>query len=315
MIVIRGLDALRYPYPGPVATIGNFDGVHRGHQKIFSRVAERAGALRGTPMAVTFEPHPVQVISPEKGIRILTPFHEKIRLMELFGITVAICVDFSPEFARMRPDDFIREVIVDRIRAREVIVGHNYAFGKEKQGTTDLLRRRGKRFGFVLRVVRHVRISGEIVSSSRVRRLLGRGRVCEASWLLGRPYMIEGTVIRGAGRGKDLLNIPTANIAPQSVLLPKEGVYAVKVACRGRLWEGVANLGRNPTFGGSSLSCEIHILDFSDDVVGEDIKVSFIDRLRDERTFPDVSSLKAGIEGDIRRAQGILKSGRYLRVV
>ncbi|HET6515871.1 MAG TPA: bifunctional riboflavin kinase/FAD synthetase [Thermodesulfovibrionales bacterium] len=315
MIVIQGLEALQERYPSVVLTIGNFDGVHKGHQKIFKTVVDKARALNGTAMAMTFDPHPVRVLFPERGLRILTPFAEKSRLMELYRIDVLLRIPFTREFSKTGPDDFIKKVIVEKIGAREVIVGHNYAFGKGKKGTTDLLRRRGKKYGIAVKVVRSARLFGDSVSSSRVRSLLSRGRVCEASWLLGRPYAIEGAVVRGAGRGGRLLNVPTANISTRNELIPREGVYAVKISLGGRLLDGVANIGKNPTFGEAPPSYEIHILDFSEPILGRDIRVNFIDRLRDERTFADVSGLREQIMSDIERARRILSTKKYPRVL
>ncbi|HAM53395.1 MAG TPA: riboflavin biosynthesis protein RibF [Nitrospiraceae bacterium] len=315
MVVIRGLESLKKKYRDVVLTIGNFDGVHRGHQKIFRNVVERARALNGTAMAITFDPHPAHVLAPERGSRMLTTFDAKARLLDFFGIDIVLCINFTKEFASTAPDDFIRDVIRDKIAAREVIVGHNYAFGKGKEGSTDLLRRRGKKYGFVVKVVRYARSFGHIVSSSRIRSLLNKGRVCEASRLLGRPYMIEGHVIKGAGRGGSLLNVPTANIATKNELIPKEGVYAVKVGYKGRILDGAANIGRNPTFGNAQISYEIHIFDFSEDIRSEDIRVYFIDRIRDEETFPDISTLKEAIMGDISRARDILKTKKYPKLI
>ena len=311
MIIVRGLENLKEKYRDVALTIGNFDGVHIGHQKILKKVTERARVMAGTAMAVTFDPHPAKVVTPEKGVRILTSFQEKVRLMELHGIEVILCIHFDKEFAGIRPDEFIRDVIVGRIGAREVIVGHNYSFGKGKKGTTGLLRSRSRKYGFIFRVIRSARLYGDVVSSSRIRSLLSRGRVCEASWLLGRPYMMEGTVVKGTGRGGRLLTIPTANISTLNELVPKEGVYAVKVELEGKILDGAANLGKNPTFGENRVSYEIHILDFSENILNKKLRVHFIDRIRDERAFPDVSMLREQIKRDIERAREILKTKKY----
>jgi len=315
MIIIRGLAALKERYKDVILTIGNFDGVHIGHQKIFRNVVERSKALRGTAMAITFEPHPMQVLSPEGVVGVLTPFDEKARLMEFYGIDVLLCINFDREFANMMPDDFIRDVIVERVTAREVIVGHNYAFGKGKNGTTELLRRRGKKYGFKVRVIRNARLLGDVVSSSRIRNLIGEGRVREASQLLGRPYMVEGRVIRGAGRGGRLLDVPTANIMTPEEIVPKEGVYAVKVGIEGAMLDGVANIGMNPTFGTGQMSYEVHIFDFSGDLLGRNLRIYFIDRLRDERVFPDIDSLRENIMSDIRLAKKVLLTGKYPKLI
>lgn len=311
MVIIKGLENLRERYRNVVLTIGNFDGVHIGHQKIFRSVVARAKAMGGTALAMTFDPHPLKVIAPERGVRILTPFPEKARLMEFYGIDVIVCIPFTREFANTTPEDFIRKVIVDAVGAREVIVGHSYAFGKGKKGSTGLLRRRSRKYGFTFRVVRYAKLYGEVVSSSRIRSLLARGRVCESSWLLGRPYMIEGKVIRGAGRGGKLLNIPTANIESPYELLPKEGVYAVKVRLGGRVFDGAANIGRNPTFGDQPMSYEIHLFDFSENILGKELRVYFVDRLRDEKTFADIKTLHDQIVRDIERAKDVLRTKRY----
>jgi riboflavin kinase/FMN adenylyltransferase len=315
LIILQGLENLKGSYQNVVLTIGNFDGVHRGHQKIFRNVVQRAKEIKGTPLAITFDPHPLKVVAPERGVRLLTPFPEKARLIELAGIEVLLCIHFDREFANTKPDDFIRDVIVKRIGAREVIVGHSYSFGKGKKGSTALLRRRSRKYGFTFRVIRNARLFGEKVSSSRIRSLLARGRVCESSWLLGRPHMIEGRVVSGAGRGGDLLGVPTANIMTSSELMPKEGVYAVKVELDRNMFDGVANIGRNPTFGQHPVSYEIHLLDFSADILGKKLRVSFIDRMRDEKTFPDFRLLREQILSDIGRAREILKTKKYPKVL
>lgn len=307
MKIIMGIENIDPSYRGVVLTMGNFDGAHIGHQKVFRAVAEHAKAIKGTAAAITFDPHPMRVIAPERGLKTLTFFDEKARLMGIFGIDLVVCIRFDSEFAKMEADDFIRDVIAGRIGAREVIVGHDYAFGRGKKGTTALLRRRGRKYGFRLRVIRNTILCGDVVSSSRIRNLLGRGRVCEAARFLGRPYMIEGTVVKGAGRGRRLLDAPTANIIIKNELVPKEGVYAVKARLGKNILDGVANIGRNPTFGDNPLTCETHIFGFSENILNRHIKIYFIDRIRDEKTFPDIESLRNSIVRDIRTAKSIFK--------
>jgi len=315
MVIINGIENLTEKYRHVVLTIGNFDGVHIGHQKIFANVRESAEAAGGTAMAVTFDPHPLKIITPERRVRILTPFAEKARLMEFFGIDVFLSLHFDREFANMTPDDFIRNVIVDRIGAKEVIVGHNYSFGRGKKGGTSLLRRKSRKYGFSFRVIRYARLYGEVASSSRIRSLIARGRVCESSWLLGRPYMIEGMVVKGAGRGGSMLGVPTANIETNNELVPKEGVYAVKACLKERVLDGVINIGRNPTFGEQSVSYEVHLFDVSENILGENLRVNFVDRIRDEKRFRDVKMLHDSIMRDIARAKEILSTKRYPRLI
>lgn len=301
-------------YPNPVVTIGNFDGVHIGHQKIFRSVVEKAREIGGTPIAITFNPHPVRVLAPERGLKIITTPEDKTRLIADMGIKVLICIPFDREFARTDPDDFIKEVLVGRLGVKYVIVGHSYSFGKGKKGTTALLRRRGSKYGFRVNVVRYAKVYDDVVSSSRVRSLVLRGRVCEASRMLGRAYHFEGAVVKGAGRGASLLHTPTANISTSNELVPKEGVYAVRVSFPGTpdsqrttpFYDGVANIGKNPTFGDVPMSYEVHIFNFNRDLVGEKIKVHFIDRIRDEKKFSGIPELEDQIHKDIEKTKLIL---------
>ncbi len=308
MEIIRGLEALNKSYPNTVLTIGNFDGVHLGHQKIILEVLKRSEEIKGTSMAVTFEPHPMKVLAPEREIRILTTLEEKAKLIEEMGVNVLLCINFNKEFANLLPDDFIEDVLVKKINAKEIIVGTNYAFGKNKKGTVELLRRRGEKYGFRVKAVRNVRIDGNIVSSSSIRSLLMKGAVYDTSTFLGRAYSIEGSVIKGKGRGKNLLNIPTANITTPVEIAPKEGVYAVRVGFNNSIYEGVANIGKNPTFGNTDVSYEVHLFNFSGNLLGEDIRIFFIDRLRGEKLFPDILSLEKQIRNDIERAREILST-------
>jgi riboflavin kinase/FMN adenylyltransferase len=310
MDVLNDIGEIKKKHRGAVVTIGNFDGMHTGHQKIFTAVSEEARKLGTKSMAVTFEPHPMKVLRPEKNMKTLTPPEEKARLMRHYGMDTVLFILFDRNFASTQADDFIRDVLVERLGAKMVIVGHDYTFGKGKKGTTELLRKRGEKFGFKVRVVRHATLEGNVVSSSRIRSLLGWGRVCEAAAYLGRPYTIEGTVIKGAGRGAKILDTPTANITTPNELVPKPGVYAVKAGLGGKVLDGVASLGTNPTFEGTKPSYEVHLLDWSGNLRGERLRIYFMERLRDSKKFPDADALHAQIEADISRARQILKKSK-----
>lgn len=338
MEIIKDLTApLRFK--NPVVTIGNFDGVHIGHQKIFKQVVDKAGEMNGTPIAITFNPHPVRVLAPERGLKMLNAIGDKRELIARMGIKVLICISFDREFAHTGPDDFIRKILVEKLGAQWVIVGHSYSFGKGKKGTTAMLRARGRKYGFKVNVVRYATVDDDVVSSSRIRSLVLRGRVCEASRMLGRAYHIEGTVIKGAGRGGPLLHTPTANISTPNELIPKEGVYAVRISFGERLeamgygqrtgyekgisplaycpsspacgvYDGVANIGKNPTFENNRMSYEVHIFDFSRNIVGERLRLHFIDRIRDEKKFSGIKELEESIHRDIEKAKDILSKRR-----
>jgi riboflavin kinase / FMN adenylyltransferase len=308
MQVIKGLDAFRGDYPNIVLTIGNYDGVHLGHQKILSKVTKKAEELQGTSMVMTFEPHPIKVLAPERNIKLLTTSEERARLLEAMGVDVVLLIPFNREFAGMPPDDFIRSILAEKLKVREIIVGANYAFGKNKKGTIELLKTRGREYGFHVKAVPDVLVNGNVVSSSSIRSHLLKGAVREVSSYLGRAYSIEGTVIKGKGRGKSILNVPTANITTPVEIAPKEGVYAVKVGYRGEIYDAVANIGKNPTFGDADVSYEVHLFDFSGDLLGKTLRVYFIDRIRNERTFPDAASLEKQIREDMELARNTLKT-------
>ena len=308
MDIIIGIEAFNRSYPNTVLTIGNYDGVHLGHQKILSMVLQKAQEIKGTSMVMTFDPHPVKVLAPERDIKLLTTSEEKAKLIKAMGIDVLLFINFNKEFANMLPDDFINTVLVEKFQVREIIVGTNYAFGRHKKGTIELLRRRGEKYGFEVKAVRQVMVHGNVVSSSAIRSLLLKGAVYEASKYLGRAYSIEGSVIKGKGRGQNLLNIPTANITTPVEIAPKEGVYAVKVGLKGKIYDGVANIGKNPTFGNQEVSYEVHLFNFSGNLLGQNLRVCFIDRIRGERTFPDVPSLVKQIRQDMESAREILNT-------
>lgn len=306
MEIIRGLEELRKSFPNTVITIGNFDGLHLGHQKIIQTVIRQADEIDGTSMVVTFDPHPMKVLAPEKEVKLLTTPRERERLIQTMGIQVLLCIIFNKEFSRLQPDEFIEDIIVKKINARKIIIGQNYAFGKSRKGTTDLLRKRGKKYGFTVSVVRHAKLNGEIVSSSKIRSCLSMGQVFEASNFLGRAYTIEGNVIKGVGRGEKLLHVPTANITTPNELIPREGVYAVKVGVRGSFFDGVANIGKKPTFSDSVPSYEVHLFNFTGDLLGESLRIHFVDWIRNQRSFPDALSLEKQIRIDIKQAEDVL---------
>lgn len=310
MDIVKGIERLRKKHKGAVLTIGNFDGVHLGHQKIISAVRKEAHRLGTRSLAITFEPHPVKVLRPERGLKLLTPPEEKARLLGHYGIDSVIFIGFSRQFASTPAEDFIQHVLVEKLGAKSVVVGHNYAFGRGKGGSTELLRRMGKKAGFSTRVVRHASMGGSVVSSSRVRSLLGWGRVQEAARNLGRPFMLEGTVVKGAGRGRKVLDTPTANLTTQYETVPRHGVYAVLVTIQGHTYKGVANIGTNPTFGGTETSYEVHVLNFEGDLMGCLMRVHFIKRIRDERKFASAASLGEQIFRDIEIAAEALKKTR-----
>jgi riboflavin kinase/FMN adenylyltransferase len=311
MKIVKGLDNLGRRFTNTVITLGNFDGVHIGHRRIFERVRAEAVASGGASVVVTFAPHPVSVMAPEREFKLLTPFDVKAELIASTGMDALVCIDFDAGFSAIKAEDFIRDVLVEKLSAARVIVGHNYRFGRGKKGTTELLRRRGARYGYGFSVVRNVKRGGLAVSSSRIRALLAHGGVRDANALLGRPYFVEGAVVTGAGRGRKLLGVPTANLAGPEELVPAAGVYAVRARLGKTLYNGVCNVGHCPTFGEGRLTCEVHLLGFDRMIVGQTLRVYFIEKLRPERKFSGAGELKAQIDADIEAAIGVLAKKRH----
>ena len=306
MRIIRSFSNLQKHFPNPVLTLGNFDGVHLGHQAIFNQVVTRAREIKGTSIAFTFEPHPLKVIAPERSPRLLNTFHGKMRLLERAGIEIVICAHFTRVFADQNPADFARTILHESIGVREIYVGYDYAFGKGREGSIESLKKMGLEFGFNVGIVDAVRVRDIVVSSSVIRDYLLSGAVSEAAELLGRHYTIEGEVVHGAQRGKGL-GFPTANIKTPNELIPGIGVYAVRVSLEGHLRRGVASIGIRPTFDAGPVSIEVYLLDFEGDLYGQQLEVAFVKRIRGEEKFPDAEALVRQIRKDVQDAELVLR--------
>jgi riboflavin kinase / FMN adenylyltransferase len=287
----------------PVLAVGNFDGLHRGHMKIIDRVRRRAGERGGTPAAMTFEPHPPRVLRPDKAPPLLMTKEQKLEALSRSGMQGVAVVSFTHELSLLDPEQFVRTVLVDWLGVVEVWVGANFLFGHERAGTFNVLRTLGIRYGFRAEKIDPVRYKDFVVSSTRIRRLVSEGRVDEAGALLGHHYFIDGTVARGAARGREL-GFPTANIATANELVPPTGVYATTVTIDGVVHPAITNIGLRPTFGDvDHVTIETHIFDMSRDLYDRTVRLSFVQRLRDERAFPDVDALRAQIDADCRAAR------------
>ncbi len=287
----------------PVVALGNFDGLHRGHMKIIDRVRRRAGERGGTPAAMTFEPHPSRVLRPDKAPPLLMTTGQKLEALGRAGMQGVAVVRFTHELSQWGPEQFVRAVLVEWLHVAEVWVGANFLFGHDRAGTFSVLRSLGARYGFRAEKIDPVRYKEFVVSSTRIRRLVTEGRVDEAAALLGHHYFIDGTVSRGAGRGREL-GFPTANLCTDNELVPPSGVYATLVTIDGVVRPSITNVGLRPTFGDvDRVTIEAHVFDFDRDLYDQPVRLSFVQRLRDERAFPDVDALRAQIEADCRSAQ------------
>ncbi len=291
---------------GPVVTLGNFDGIHLGHQKVLRKISSRAGRLKAVSVVYTFDPHPLKVVAPAKSPMLILDLKDKKALIEGFNIDILVLARFDREFASKHPGEFAEEVLVKGLGVREVWVGTDFSFGKGRTGTVGYLKTLGERFGFKVFVIPPYVKGGSVVSSSRIRGLISGGEVKKAAALLGRPYSIKGVVVRGKEIGK-VIGFPTANIRVTSELWPKNGVYAITASFDEETHNGVLNIGVAPTFGGKKKTVEAHLLDFKGDIYGKKMRVTFIKRLRDERTFPTREALAGQIKKDRERAERILK--------
>lgn len=287
----------------PVLALGNFDGLHRGHMKIIDRVRRRAGERGGTPAAMTFDPHPPRVLRPDKAPPLLMTKEQKIEALARSGMQGVAVIRFTHDLSLWDPEMFVRSVLIDWLHVAEVWVGANFLFGHERAGTYSVLRTLGARYGFRAEKIDPVRYKDFVVSSTRVRRLVSEGRVDEAGALLGHHYFIDGSVARGAGRGR-ALGFPTANLETPNELLPPSGVYATTSTIDDVVHPSITNIGTRPTFGDVDRTMvETHIFDVTRDLYGSSLRLSFVQRLRDERPFPDVDALRAQIEADCRSAR------------
>ena len=303
MSIVCNLDNLPKNITNPVITIGNFDGVHWAHQKIFKKIIERARDLHGTSVVITFEPHPVKVMFPEKAKPLITLLEQKKELVINQGIDIFLIIEFTLEFAGISARDFVKDILVDKIGIKEIAVGYDYTFGHNRKGNITVLREMSSLFNFNVHQIDPVYVGKVLVSSTSIRNLIMGGNVDEAKKILGRNYQIRGEVISGRNRGGPLLGYPTANLRLTDELIPKEGVYIVLIDIGGKIYQGLTNIGYNPTFKDKTLSVETYIFDLSANILKQKIKVNFLSRLRDEITFASSKELSQQIDQDVNQAR------------
>lgn len=289
----------------PVAALGNFDGVHRGHQRILERVIQQAHQRGTSACVVTFDPHPPRIVRPDKAPPLLMTLEQRLEALEGLGLDVVAIIRFSHEMAGWSPEQFVDRVLVKWLRVGEVWVGENFLFGKDRSGNFSLLRLLGQQAGFGVEKIEPVRYREFVVSSTRVRRLVVEGRMDEAATLLGHGYFIDGTVVAGDRRGRTL-GFPTANLETHNELLPPNGVYAAVARVRGVLHPAVTNVGVRPTVGTQvAPTVEAHLLDGTHDLYGTQLRLFFTERLREERRFEGLDALRAQIAADCEAARGL----------
>ena len=286
-----------------VLTLGVFDGLHLGHQLIIERVVARARAAAAVPTVITFDPHPRAVLHPESAPPLLQTFDQKVEAFGVLGVEQAIVIRFTREFASRSAEEFLRDVVYERLQAREAYLGRGFAFGRGREGDINLLRKVSRELGFFADEVPEVRLRGQRISSSRIRELLAEGRVNLARRMLGRPYGVEGRVVRGAERGRTL-GFPTANLRPVNRVIPRGGVYVTATLIDGVWRRSVTNVGVRPTFeSAGEPSVETFVMDWRGDLYGDVVRVRFLHRLRGERRFNSADELKRQIDADAARAR------------
>jgi riboflavin kinase/FMN adenylyltransferase len=286
----------------PVLALGNFDGLHRGHVKIVERIRRGASERGGTSVVLTFDPHPPRILRPDKAPALLMTKAQKIEALERAGVQGVAVVRFTREMSQWEPETFVQKVLVEWLHVAEVWVGADFLFGRDRSGNFTLLRSLGAQYGFRAEKIDPIRYKDFVVSSTRIRRLVAEGRVDEAGALLGHQYVIDGTVVEGAKRGREI-GFPTANLKTDNELIPPHGVYATAITFDGTVFPSVTNIGTRPTFENQTAThVETHLINQKMDLYGRHARLAFIQRLRDERKFPDIEALQEQIAADVRRA-------------
>lgn len=311
MRVIHDLRQLDKSHRASVVSIGNFDGVHLAHQKLLRKVVATARAAGTTATALTFDPHPIQLLAPEHAPKLLTPLDRKTRLIESLGIELLVVLPFTKELAHLSPLEFVRQILVGSLRASSVHVGPTFRFGYRQSGDVEILAELARQEDFRLNVLPTLEVRGERVSSTRIRELLSVGRVELAARLLGRPFSVYGPIVAGLGVGRRH-TVPTLNLAPVEEQLPKIGVYVTRTRLDDALHDSVTNVGHKPTFGDHRLTVETFLLNYSGEVSSPDMEIEFLYRLRDEMKFQNPAILKEQIQEDARRS---IKFFRLLRSI
>lgn len=307
MIVCRSIDDIRTPLLNAVVTIGNFDGVHLGHREIFRKLNSSAKEIGGVSVVITFDPHPLKVVPSTRTVSLINTLEEKITLIEASGIDFLLIINFDPDFAAMSATDFVERILVGKIGLKRLIIGYDYAFGKQREGNISLLKKLGLRFTFEVEELLPISDGAIIYSSSLIREMIADGAVAEVIRYLGRNFSIAGRVVHGANRGKSL-GFPTANIATDKELIPADGVYAVKVKIEDVLYDAACNIGFNPTFDSVKKTIEVFIFELDEDLYGKEIRVYFFERIRSEQRFDSIKELAAAITADVARCRKILAS-------
>jgi len=305
MLIIRNHSKIPEYLHGCVVALGNFDGLHIGHQKVIDTAIAIAKNSGKSAAVLTFEPHPRRLFNPSLPPLRITSLRSKIKLLQNSGIDFIRIIRFNKQFANLSAENFIKDILCEELQVSHVVTGDDFVFGNKRFGNVDYLKEMSGQLGFAATICEQVNIDGERCSSTRIRKLLELGKVGEIKHLLGREYSISGRVIAGDKRGRTI-GFPTANILPNRIFLPAQGVYAVIAKIAGQLVKGVANIGTRPTFAGNHVLLEVHLFDFKEEIYGEHVEISLIEHIRAEQKFASFEELKAQIAADCQTAKEIL---------
>lgn len=305
MQIIRHIGEQDQDLAGSVVTLGNFDGIHLGHQALIAGAVSDSKKLALPSVVLTFEPHPLSVLAPDRAPKLILAHKDKMQLLQSFGVDIVAVQHFDLSFAKVSAEDFVRDLLGRRLKAKKIWVGQDLRFGQGRRGDVEDLRRWGRELGFEVAVVEPVLVDGNRVSSSHIRDLLSDGRVDEVKTMLGRYHFISGRVVEGHQRGKDL-GFPTANLSSRTEVLPGDGIYATLFHLGTRVLPSVSSVGLNPTFGARPRTVESFIMGFDENIYGQAVQLSFVKRIRNEIKFSSVPDLIAQIRNDVRDAEAIL---------
>jgi riboflavin kinase / FMN adenylyltransferase len=304
MEVFRDIEDFRRPELKTVVTMGNFDGIHLGHQALVGNAVAEAKQWRTKSIVFTFEPHPLKLLAPERAPRMIVNHQDKMDMLQALGVDAVIVQTFDHRFASIQAEDFVRRYLLERLNLSKIWLGRDLKFGRARQGDAEDLIRWGTELGFAVGIVEPILVQGKRISSSRIRQLVEQGRVDEVQPMLGRYHFISGAVVSGHRRGRNL-GFPTANLASVTELLPGDGTYATILELQNHCWLSVSSVGRNPTFGEGSRTVEAFILDFAEDIYGKAVKLSFVQRIREERMFAQIEDLVTQMREDVQTARAI----------
>jgi riboflavin kinase / FMN adenylyltransferase len=304
MDIFRHIDDRGLALRGSVATLGNFDGVHLGHQALLRSTVEDARRFRSKSVVLTFEPHPLKILAPERAPKLIVAHKDKMQLFQAFGVDIVVVQNFNASFASLEAEKFVQRFLVERLKIKKVWIGRDLRFGKGRKGGVHDLMRWGEQMGFAVGVMEPVVVNGTRVSSSRIRHLLAEGRVDEVEPMLGRYHFVSGRVVSGHRRGREL-GFPTANISSRTEVMPEDGIYATLFQIGEQKFLSVSNVGVNPTFGDGPRTVESFIFDFKDDLYGELVKLFFVKKIREEKKFASVDQLVEQMSADVANAREV----------